>query len=219
LPRPFVISISGPGSGSGKTTLVCALIRGLVAAGKRTGAIKFATASGRICDKSGKLCGCIATAAEGTSRVETDPAITGRPGKDSGLMAAAGASPVWWVASARDCAVDAARDALARYATETAVDVVVCEGSGPARAAASDLHLMVAYGDGRAAKESAAGVAALAAAIVVNGDTGDGATIGATDATTPTFTMRDIHGPDRVRFDRDLIGWIVGQVPQPEHAA
>jgi hypothetical protein len=62
----------------------------------------------------------------------------------------------------------------------------------------------------------------LAAAIVVNADTGDGATIGATDATTPTtptFTMRDVHGPDRVRFDRDLIGWIVGQVPQPEHAA
>lgn len=149
MKRPFIIAVAGPGSNSGKTHLVCALIRHL-AKSEVVGAVKIATSTpDHMCARTNLPCDCLRF--DGKMRLLKDPAYINKVGKDTALMHAAGARPVWWLQTTSDVQMESTHFLHGELA---GAPIWVIEGSGPIRAGLADLSIVVAHADGKKPKDS-----------------------------------------------------------------
>ncbi|MFT7617034.1 MAG: hypothetical protein ACI97A_000667 [Planctomycetota bacterium] len=149
MKRPFIIAVAGPGSNSGKTHLVCALIRHL-RRGQEIGAVKIATSTpDHMCARTNLPCDCLRF--DGKMRLLKDPAYINKVGKDTAMMHAAGAQPVWWLQTTSDVQTESSRFL---HGELEGPSIWVIEGSGPIRAGIADLTIVVARADGKKPKDS-----------------------------------------------------------------
>jgi molybdopterin-guanine dinucleotide biosynthesis protein len=149
--RPPVVTVSGFCSGVGKTSLVEFLIRRL----RPIAALKVTVVDSGIAGcPIDRACG-VCEALEAPYRVITERRRIEVPRKDTGRYAAAGAHPVVWVQTHKDCLDEAL---AAGFAAASGPGGVVVEGNTPVSRLHPDVCIMVDRPGRRETKPSAAAI-------------------------------------------------------------
>lgn len=138
---PIILGVGADSSGAGKTTLICRLLRRL----DGWGAIKC-------------------TPSRLYASVADDPETLNHPGKDTALMAQAGAAEVLWVSATPDAMAETVKMAAGRLSH---LRGVVVEGNSAIEVLGPDVIIFIASGlDGGRHKPSAARVLGMADVVV-----------------------------------------------------